>query len=153
MSSIRSRAPAASSAAVRRVMQANTGVETRAEILLRSALHRSGLRFRKNASPAQGVRCKADVVFVRARVCVFVDGCFWHGCPKHFRAPKTNRVWWLEKMHDNQQRDIRQAAELRARGWTVIRVWEHDVQARPSQTVSRIRTRLARVLSAPAKGF
>jgi len=146
MSSIRTRAPAASSATVRRIMQANTGVETRVERLLRSALHKNGLRFRKDTAPTMDVRCKADVVFVSAKICVFIDGCFWHGCPKHFRAPKANRAWWIEKVCDNQQRDRRQAAELRSQGWTVIRVWEHDVEARLSQVATRIQARVAHAI-------
>jgi len=126
-SSIRSRAPAASSPLIRRVMQANYGGMTKPEVLLRSALHRAGLRFFKDYRPAAGLRCTADVVFPSQRVCVFVDGCFWHGCPRHFKVPKTHSAWWLEKIEDNRRRDRRQAAELRKRGWRVIRVWEHKL--------------------------
>jgi DNA mismatch endonuclease, patch repair protein len=127
MKSIRARAPAASSLAVRRVMQANVGHETAPEVRLRSALHRSGLRFRKDARLEIGIRCKADVVFVRARVCVFVDGCFWHGCALHFEVPKSNSAWWREKIEDNIRRDRRQTDELTLRGWTVLRIWEHEL--------------------------
>ena len=66
-------------------------------------------------------------MFRRPRVCVFVDGCFWHGCPRHFRLPKTNSEWWAEKIRDNMERDVRKTGELQDRGWEVIRVWEHDV--------------------------
>jgi len=127
MSSIRSRAPAAASPAVRKVMVANVGRERRPERRLRSLLHRAGLRFRKDSPPEEGVRCRADIVFRRPRVCVFVDGCFWHGCPRHFRLPKTNSEWWAEKIRDNMERDVRKTGELQDRGWEVIRVWEHDV--------------------------
>jgi DNA mismatch endonuclease, patch repair protein len=128
MSSIRSRAPLAASALVRRVMQSNTQTETAPEKLIRGALHRVGLRFRKDARPDSSVRCTADAVFSRAKVCVFVDGCFWHGCPIHFRCPKTNSTWWQEKIEDNKIRDNRQADALRDLGWLVIRIWEHHIQ-------------------------
>lgn len=127
MTSIRTRAPSASSETVRRVMQANVGRETAAETKLRCALHRAGLRFRKDSQVEQDVRCKADVVFRKARVCVFVDGCFWHGCPAHFKTPRTNAAWWWEKIADNRKRDARQSRLLRTRGWHVMRFWEHQV--------------------------
>jgi len=125
--SIRSRAPAASSSVVRRVMQANVGRETAPERCLRSALQRRGLRFRKDYRPVTDLRCKADIVFVGRRVCVFVDGCFWHGCTEHFEVPKANRAWWQEKVDANIERDVRQTAELSGRGWKVLRFWEHEV--------------------------
>lgn len=127
MRSIRSRAPAASSAVVRRIMQSVPRGDTAAEVALRSALFRSGLRFRKNFRPVKALRIAADVAFRRERVCVFVDGCFWHGCPIHFAAPKSNTPWWIEKISDNRVRDRRQIAQLRACGWRVIRIWEHQL--------------------------
>lgn len=127
MRSIRSRAPAASSAAVRRTMQSVRRDDTTAEVALRSALFRKGLRFRKNHRPVGALRIAADIVFSRERVCVFVDGCFWHGCPKHFTPPKSNTLWWIEKITDNQVRDRKQTTQLEACGWRVIRVWEHQL--------------------------
>ena len=135
MKSIRARAPAASSATVRRVMQANVGCETAPEIRLRSALHRLGLRFRKDANVVEGLKCKADVVFNRERVCVFVDGCFWHGCPIHFKVPQSNSAWWEEKIEDNVRRGQRQTDRLTAKGWTVVRVWEHNISDENMPTV------------------
>ena len=126
--SIRSRAPSASSTLVRRVMRANTSRDTRPERLLRSALHRAGLRFRKDARPVPGVLCKADIVFPRQMVCVFVDGCFWHGCSLHFGTPKTNSAWWAEKIAANVERDARQTELLKEHGWRVVRVWEHELK-------------------------
>lgn len=125
--SIRSRAPKASSALVRRVMQANTGRTTAPERTLRSRLHRKGLRFRVDVRPEPSLRCSADLIFRRSRVCVFVDGCYWHGCPRHFAVPKQNSAWWAEKIADNRKRDARRTAQLRDRGWVVIRLWEHDI--------------------------
>lgn len=127
--SIRSRAPQASSPAVRRVMQANTGRTTQPEAALRSAAHRLGLRYRVNTQPEAAIRCKADLLFCRARVCVFVDGCFWHGCPKHFTIPNQNREWWLEKITSNRLRDARHSRKLRRLGWRVLRFWAHDLEA------------------------
>ena len=137
--SIRSRAPKASSALVRRVMQANTGRATAPEQTLRTLLHRTGLRYRIHVRPEASLRCVADVVFRPSKVCIFVDGCYWHGCAKHFTVPKRNTEWWAEKIADNQCRDARRTAELRALGWTVIRVWEHDLsEAAAAHTVKRV---------------
>src|SRR4051812_29059196 len=83
-------APPPSSDASRAVMVANRGADTAPELALRSILHRRGLRFRKHVAPLPGLRCRADVVFTRARVAVFVDGCFWHRCPDHATFPKAN---------------------------------------------------------------
>lgn len=124
---IRSRAPPASSAVVRRVMQANLPRDTGPEVLLRQSLHAAGLRFRKDCRPDPSLRCKADVVFPRQKLCIFVDGCFWHRCPVHFELPRTNSAWWDEKTDATVERDKRQTHFLASKGWTVIRVWEHDV--------------------------
>ena len=125
--SIRSRAPVASSETVHRVMIANVGVNTTPERTLRSALHKAGLRFRKHVRPQYAFRCTADIVFRRQKVCVFVDGCFWHGCRIHFSCPNTNAAWWKEKIQANIERDHRQSQLLENQGWRVLRVWEHDV--------------------------
>lgn len=132
--SIRSRAPAASSLLVRKVMRATPSVNTRPEQKLRSALHRSGLRFYKDRRPVPGLRCKVDVVFPKRRVCVFIDGCFWHGCPIHFKVPKVNSEWWKEKVKDNIDRDRRKTVQLQAKGWSVLRVWEHDLNSEENLT-------------------
>src|SRR5947209_7638968 len=105
---IRSRAPAASSPAVRRAMQAVKRHDTAAEVLLRRRLYAAGLRFRKEISPEPELRCKADIVFTRQKVCIFIDGCFWHRCPEHFKVPKTNRAWWEQKIQATVDRDGRQ---------------------------------------------
>lgn len=155
--SIRARAPRASSPSVRRVMQANTGRATRPEAGLRSAVHRLGLRFRIDVRPESALRCTADLVFRRARVCVFVDGCYWHGCPKHFHPPKQNGAWWTEKIEDNRRRDRRRSQELADRGWKVLRVWEHDlIGGGPQESAARIarivRGRLSRSTGARMLG-
>lgn len=143
MSSIRFRAPRASSALVRRVMQANTGRETRPEQTVRRFLHRCGLRFRKNLRPLPALRCAADIVFPRAKLCIFIDGCFWHGCPKHFRVPASNSAWWAEKIEANRVRDRRNDQLLKRGGWRVIRLWEHEVTPGVlSALESKIRARI-----------
>ncbi|HSR94641.1 MAG TPA: very short patch repair endonuclease [Solirubrobacterales bacterium] len=119
-------APPASSAGSKAVMLANRGSETAPEIALRSILHRSGLRFRKHVAPLPGLRCQADVVFTRAKVVVFVDGCFWHRCPLHATFPKANAAWWRAKLEQNFERDRRNDKALTRAGWTVVRVWEHE---------------------------
>ena len=128
MACIRKRAPKASSVAVRHVMQENVGRETNPERKLRSLLFRAGLRFRKNYSPIPNKRITVDIYFPRQRICIFVDGCFWHGCPLHFAVPKTHSAWWQEKVADNRQRDDRQTRLLSVLGWSVIRMWEHELK-------------------------
>ena len=108
--------------------------DSKAEIALRSALHRRGLRFRVNRK-TEGI--KVDIVFVSARIAVFVDGCFWHGCPEHATYPKSNSEYWLPKLEANKERDARQTAELQRKGWKVIRVWEHDCLP-PSEEILNI---------------
>jgi DNA mismatch endonuclease (patch repair protein) len=123
-------APPPTSPAVRAVMQGNRAVDTRPELALRSELHRRGYRFRKAAAPTPRLRCRADVLFVRARVAVFVDGCFWHRCPKHGTRPRTHSDYWEAKLDRNVARDRRNDEALTASGWVVVRVWEHeDVRA------------------------
>lgn len=105
-------------------MRATRRRDTAAELALRRALHALGLRYRVDAAlPA--TRRRADVAFRRARVAVFVDGCFWHGCPEHGTWPKANAEWWRTKIETNIQRDRDTDFRLRAAGWTVLRFWEH----------------------------
>jgi DNA mismatch endonuclease (patch repair protein) len=111
--------------------------DTKGELELRSLLHRRGLRFRVHAL-LPGLRCRPDIVFTRARIAVFVDGCFWHGCPEHGSWPKQNADWWREKIEANQRRDRETDARLKAAGWTVIRVWEHDAPTRAADRVVEI---------------
>lgn len=116
----------ASSPAVRAVMRGNKGRDTRPELAVRSAVHALGLRYRVGVSPLPGVRRTADLVFPRAKVAVFVDGCFWHGCPEHHRPARRNPEFWSTKIEGNIARDADTDARLRTAGWTVIRIWEHE---------------------------
>jgi DNA mismatch endonuclease (patch repair protein) len=107
-------------------MQRQASRNTEPEKTLRSELHRRGLRFRVHRRPLPGVRREADVVFSRARVAVFVDGCFWHGCPQHASWPKANADWWRAKIEANRERDQNTDRLLLDAGWAVVRMWTHD---------------------------
>src|SRR3954451_8147447 len=100
--------------------------DTLPETCLRSELHRRGLRFRVHRRPLPELRREADLVFPRARIAVFVDGCFWHGCPQHATQPKRNDSFWRGKILGNQTRDAETDALLAHAGWISIRVWEHE---------------------------
>lgn len=115
-------------------MQRVRGTDTSCEVALRSALHRRGLRY----SLRRKLPGRPDIVFTSARVAVFVDGCFWHGCPEHCRRPSSNRAYWHAKIERNVARDRRVDSELVAMGWRVVRVWEHAVRASPARAASRI---------------
>ena len=107
-------------------MQGNRGRDTRPELALRRLLHSRGLRYRVDVRPVPGLRRKADIVFTRKRICVFVDGCFWHQCPDHATTPRTNRDYWSDKIEGNVRRDRETDGRLTEAGWTVLRFWEHD---------------------------
>lgn len=100
--------------------------DTGPERLLRSDLHRRGLRFRVDVPLPFDRRRRADIVFQRSRVMVFVDGCFWHVCHEHATWPKANAEWWRSKLQTNVERDRDTDERLRALGWAVLRVWEHE---------------------------
>jgi DNA mismatch endonuclease, patch repair protein len=109
--------------------------DTQPELALRSELHRRGMRFRVHRRPLPAVRREADVVFPSARVAVFVDGCFWHGCPKHRTWPQRNSPFWASKIEGNVRRDSETDALLAEAGWAAVRVWEHE---RPERAAARI---------------
>ncbi|MBN8866049.1 MAG: very short patch repair endonuclease [Solirubrobacterales bacterium] len=117
-------------------MRANRRADTKPEVAVRSALHRLGLRFRKHHPIRLPNRLvKPDVVFTRQKVAVFIDGCFWHGCPEHGTTPKANSDYWKPKLERNKARDREVDLGLAAAGWTVIRVWEHDDASMVAATV------------------
>ena len=119
-------------------MQANRSRDTRPELALRRALHSMGLRYRVCARPIPGVRQTADVVFRSARVAVEVRGCFWHGCPEHYRSPSSNASYWSEKVDRNQRRDEENAQRLREAGWVLAVVWEHEDPALASRQIAAL---------------
>ncbi|MFE6859011.1 very short patch repair endonuclease [Nocardia sp. NPDC057668] len=117
----------ASTPAVRSVMRANRRKDTRPELALRSAIRAHGLlRYRVDMQPLPHVRRKADVVFVGPRVAVFCDGCYWHGCPDHYRPAQKNSDFWTSKIVGNRARDRETDQLLTDAGWRVIRIWEHE---------------------------
>jgi DNA mismatch endonuclease (patch repair protein) len=108
-------------------MKGNKSRDTRPEVVLRSALHRRGLRFRKDYRISTTSRtCRVDIAFTRQRLAVFVDGCFWHGCPEHGRTPRKNPDYWHAKLRRNVERDHETNEALTIAGWRVVRLWEHE---------------------------
>jgi DNA mismatch endonuclease (patch repair protein) len=107
-------------------MQGNRSRDTKPELAVRRLLHAAGLRYRVARAPSRNVRRRADVVFGPTKVAVFIDGCYWHGCPEHFKAPKTNPGYWAPKIAGNIARDRETDALLSAEGWLVLRFWAHE---------------------------
>ena len=108
-------------------MQGNAPRDTKPELAVRRVVHGLGLRYRVDARPIAGLRRRADLLFTRAKVAVYVDGCFWHGCATHYKAPGgPNAEYWAAKVLRNQQRDRETTQALREAGWIVVRIWEHE---------------------------
>ena len=120
---------------MRSVRSRDTGPEMR----LRRALWAAGLRYRLGLRVA-GVR--PDLAFVNKRIAVFVDGCFWHGCPRHYGLPRSNSDFWRRKLEKNQERDRRNDRELAAAGWTVLRFWSCEIRDDLDRVVDEIRSRV-----------
>lgn len=118
----------------RRCMSANKRADTKPEMGLRRALWSMGIRYRLGLL----LPGRPDIVIMRRRVAIFVDGCFWHGCPEHFTIPKTRREFWLGKIQGNRRRDSAVTSELESLGWYVIRVWEHDIRRDVLGVASRV---------------
>ena len=116
----------ASSSAASELMSRVGRRDTKPELELRRILHARGLRFRVDRAVLPDRRRRADIVFGPAKVAVFVDGCFWHGCPTHATWPKANEDYWKEKIETNRLRDRDTDERLRALGWEPVRVWEHE---------------------------
>lgn len=134
----------ASSEARRRNMQAIRNRDTKPEQLIRKLVHAEGLRYRIYARPLPELRRTADMVFRPAKVAVFIDGCYWHGCPEHYVPPRINPGYWSEKVAKNIARDRDTDQLLTAAGWTVLRFWEHEAPCDCAEaiaaTVKKIRS-------------
>lgn len=115
--------PPASSPAVSKTMSKIRRRDTKLELKVRRELHRRGLRFRVDYAAVPG---RPDITFTRVMVAVFLDGCFWHGCPLHGTSPKSNADWWKAKITRNLERDARVRDQLEDLGWLVLRYWAHD---------------------------
>lgn len=108
-------------------MSNTRGRDTRAEMAVRRELHRRGMRYRVNVQPVAGLRRSADIVFPKQRIVVLIDGCFWHGCPDHYRpATGVRSQFWQEKIAANRRRDRESSTAFAAARWTVLRFWEHE---------------------------
>ncbi|WP_201406835.1 very short patch repair endonuclease [Mycobacterium intracellulare] len=117
-------------------MRSNKGRDTKPEIALRSAVHSLGLRYRVSTRPLKGLRRTADLVFPKARVAVFLDGCWWHGCPEHHTVAVTHAQFWSDKVAGNIARDRDTDERLTEAGWVSIRIWEHED---PREAALRVR--------------
>jgi DNA mismatch endonuclease, patch repair protein len=126
-------------------MRAARQRDTSPELAVRSELHRRGLRFYVDRAPLPALRRRADIVFPRRRVAVYVDGCFWHGCPDHGTWPKANADWWRSKIEANRTRDRDTDRRLEEAGWTAVHAWEHE-------TVAAIADRVVFALAPPEAG-
>ncbi len=111
---------------------------TKAELNLRRALHARGLRYRLQVPVLTKPRRVADIVFPSARVAVFVDGCFWHGCPEHASWPKSNADFWRNKIEANRSRDVDTDQRLNELGWKTVRIWEHENVGEAAERISEI---------------
>ncbi|WP_327681912.1 very short patch repair endonuclease [Streptomyces sp. NBC_00467] len=107
-------------------MSRQSSRDTAAEVAVRRLLHAAGMRYRVNVPVPSMPRRAIDIVFTKAKIAVFMDGCFWHGCPEHATRPKTNAEWWRAKLDRNMARDVETTDHLTAEGWTVLRFWEHE---------------------------
>ncbi|MEO8132789.1 MAG: very short patch repair endonuclease [Betaproteobacteria bacterium] len=119
------------------------GKDTRPEVQLRKALWALGIRYRLESK----LKGRPDLVLARIKVAVFVDGCFWHCCPKHFTMPRTRRAFWKNKITGNCERDRAVDVALRRAGWLVLRIWEHEV----TSNLPRVCGRLVRAFDARAQ--
>jgi len=116
-------------------MRSNRGRDTGPEMALRRELFRRGLRYRVGLAPLPGWHRTIDIAFTGVKIAVMVDGCFWHGCPEHRTAPKNHSEYWEAKIQENSARDGSTNELLKAAGWQVIRLWEHETVARMASIV------------------
>ncbi|QBE92499.1 very short patch repair endonuclease [Sphingomonas paucimobilis] len=125
-----------------RCMSRIRSAKTKPEMLLRRALWSKGLRFRvKSRLPG-----RPDIIFTRAKLAVFVDGCFWHSCPVHGTAPKSNQSYWDEKLASNRARDERVTSQIASMGWHCLRIWEHEIKGDLMAVVQSVTLRRAALL-------
>lgn len=132
------RAPAAASPAVRERMQRQRSRDTSPEVELRRRLHARGLRFRVHRRVLTDVRRHHDIVFGPAALAVETVGCWWHGCPEHYRTPKSNAGWWAQKVARNRERDQDTRERLEAIGWHLEVVWEHEDLDEAADRIERL---------------
>jgi DNA mismatch endonuclease, patch repair protein len=134
--------PVATSSVVSRNMSIHPRRDTGPELAVRRLLHAAGERYRVVHKVPGAPRRTIDIAFTRVRLAVFIDGCYWHGCPEHGQIPASNRDWWIAKLARNQARDADTTRLLREAGWAVLRCWEHEP---PSAVVESVRAELDRL--------
>jgi DNA mismatch endonuclease (patch repair protein) len=122
-----------------RIMSSIRSKETKIEVLLRKTLWQSGIRNYRKYPKLPG---KPDLVFPRYKVIIFIDGCFWHGCPEHYKPPQKNKKFWFEKIQENKKRDAEVDTLLRRQGYDVVRIWEHDIMSDVDDVCKQIKARL-----------
>ena len=130
--------PQPSSEAALRRMQAAKPRDTTPEVAIRSAIYQKGLRFRVDAKPLRELNRRADILFRSVKVAIFIDGCFWHGCPLHGTQAKANAEFWRVKIKQNRERDVDTTQRLKKAGWKVIRIWEHEDSNKASERIYNI---------------
>ncbi|MFF7022668.1 very short patch repair endonuclease [Streptomyces klenkii] len=134
-------------------MQAIRNKDTKPEQLIRRLVHAQGLRYRLHARPLPDLRRTADLVFRPAKVAVFIDGCYWHGCPEHYLAPRVNAGYWSDKVARNMARDRDTDERLIEAGWLVLRFWEHESSDDCSLKIAAtVRRRRAELGASPGSG-
>ena len=127
-------------------MLGNKSRDTKPELIVRRYLHAAGLRYRVHARPLRDWNRRADIVFSRAKTAIFINGCFWHGCPEHYKEPRTNNYYWSQKIGRNVERDVETFKRLKAEGWLVVVLWEHEnLEAKSEKIVSRVIKRRERL--------
>ncbi|WP_410537851.1 very short patch repair endonuclease [Streptomyces sp. KL2] len=136
-------APSSPSVSARMSRQANR--DTSPEVAVRRLLYAAGYRYRLHRKVPGMPRRTIDIAFPGTKVAVFLDGCFWHGCPEHATQPKANKEWWRQKLDRNISRDLETTERLSEEGWVVLRFWEHEspdaVAGRVAQVVTERRVR------------
>ena len=118
-------------------MLGNRSRDTKPELAVRRRLHAAGFRYRVAHRPVKDLRRTADIVFTRQRIAVFIDGCYWHACPRHGTTAKSNTGYWSAKLAGNVARDADTNARLEADGWTVLRYWEHEHPSEVAADIAR----------------
>ena len=134
--------PKPSSEVASRRMKAVGQRDTAAEMEIRRRVHAEGFRYRVDHPVSTRPRRTADMAFTKAHIAVFIDGCFWHGCPEHGTLSKSNAKFWRDKIETNQRRDIDTTKRLKAAGWQVIRFWEHEIKEDVEKCVTRVKEKI-----------
>lgn len=140
----------ASSESVRKSMKGNRSRDTKPELAVRRLIHVAGLRYRVDYRPIPAINRRADIVFTRQRVAIYIDGCFWHGCPIHYVASRTNSDYWQSKISRNIERDTQTDMLLREHGWTPVRFWSHEAPASVADAILAILEQYRRAKSVGA---